>query len=251
MYIQSLVARTFFCAQSAHCVLRTSSCMCHTHARHKAQVSVKRCLHMCRFSPSRHLPSHASPILAVPARSLRDHSRLRRHWRSRPHVLADLTCPKSAEHAQLRTCIAKFGYLAKSALNTGHEPDEFDKITSVDDDAMLIDDPDPQWNLWLLEKHTREQRTSRCSHLVWILCFARFSWWFRSWGEKQRKHAIGKPLLDREKEKKEKVLWSVLQSRCQRKVNGTVFVWVWKVSENSILMNEISEKTWNEELDKL
>ena len=26
----------------------------------------------------------------------------------------------------------KFGHLAKSALNTGYEPNEFDKITSVD-----------------------------------------------------------------------------------------------------------------------
>ena len=81
----------------------------HLHAR-MAQLSVKRCLHMCRFSPSRLLPSHVSPIFAVPARSLRDHSWLRLHWRSRPHVLAVLTCPKSAGHAPRRTCIAKFGF---------------------------------------------------------------------------------------------------------------------------------------------
>ena len=35
----------------------------------------------------------------------------------------------------------QFGYLAKSALNTGYEPNKFDKITSVDNDTMLIDDP--------------------------------------------------------------------------------------------------------------
>ena len=51
---------------------------------------------------------------------------------------------------------------------------------------------------------------------------------------KQRKHAIGKPLQDREKEK-EKVLRSVLQCRCQRMVNGTALVWVRRVTENSIL----------------
>ena len=45
----------------------------------------------------------------------------------------------------------------------------------------------PRWNLWL----------------VWILCFARFSSWFCSSDRKQRKHAIGKPLLDREKEERE------------------------------------------------
>ena len=32
---------------------------------------------------------------------------------------------------------------------------------------------------------------------------------------------------------REKFLWSVLQSRCQRKVNGTVLVWVWRVTEKS------------------
>ena len=38
-----------------------------------------------------------------------------------------------------------------------------------------------------------------------------------------------------EKEKKEKVLRSVMQSRCQRMVNGTALVWVRRVTENSIL----------------
>ena len=52
----------------------------------------------CHFSPSHLLQSHVSPMLAVPWRSLRDHS-----WLWRPHVLAVLTCPKSAEHAHLRT----------------------------------------------------------------------------------------------------------------------------------------------------
>ena len=79
------------------------------------------------------------PFVAVPARSLRDHSRLRLHWRPRPHVLAVLTCPESAGHAQLRTCIAKFGYLAKSDANTGYERKKFDKNTSVDDDTTLND----------------------------------------------------------------------------------------------------------------
>ena len=77
---------------------------------------------MCHISPSRSLQSHV--FLAVPWRSLRDHS-----WLWRPHVLAVLTCPKSAGHAHLRTSSEKFGYLAKSALNTGYEPKKFDKIT--------------------------------------------------------------------------------------------------------------------------
>ena len=44
----------------------------------------------------------------------------------------------------------------------------------------------------------------------------------------------------------------MLQSRCQRKVDGTVLgVILFRLTENSILMNEISEKTWNEKLNKL
>ena len=38
--------------------------------------------------------------------------------RSHPHDLAVLSRPKSAGHAPLRTCIAKFAHLAKSDANT-------------------------------------------------------------------------------------------------------------------------------------
>ena len=44
----------------------------------------------------------------------------------------------------------------------------------------------------------------------------------------------------------------MLQSRCQRKVDGTVLgVILFRLTENPIQMNEISDKTWNEELNKL
>ena len=104
----------------------------------------------------------------------------------------------------------------------------------------------------LLENHEREHWTNRCSHSVWILCVARFSWWFCSSNTKQKKACNRETVArQRERERKEKVLWSVSHSRCQRKINGTVFVWVWRVSENSILMDEISENIFNEEIDKL
>ena len=51
----------------------------------------------------------------------------------------------------------------KSSLHTGYEPKKFDKITSVDGDTTPIND-------------SREHWTVRCSHSVWNLCFARFSW---------------------------------------------------------------------------
>ena len=57
---------------------------------------------------------------------------------------------------------------------------------------------------------------------------------------------------ERERKRKEKVLWSVLQSRCQRKVDGTTLgVILFRLSENSILMDEIFENIFNEELNKL
>ena len=94
VHIHSPVARTFFCCTVC---LRTSA---HLHARahaRMAQVSVKRCLHMCHISPSRLLLSHVSPsILAVPARSLRDHLPVRT-------VLVGHTCRESAGHAHLRS----------------------------------------------------------------------------------------------------------------------------------------------------
>ena len=185
-----------------------------THS-HGSSVMKKRCLsHECLRSLSRFLQPHVSPVTAVPVHPLRHHLSV--------HNLAVLSRPKSAGHAQRRTCIAKFGYLAKSDANTGNEPNEFDKNNSVDDDTVLINDPNHNFSDF---SKTTSENTGQFGS-------ARFSWWFCS---SNRKHAIGKPLLDREKEKKEKVLWSVLQSRCQRKVNGTVVVWVWRVTENLVL----------------
>ena len=70
--------------------------------------------------------------------------------------------------------------------------------------------------------------------------------------EKAKEACLAKPLQDRERERKEKVLWSVLQSRCQGKVDGTALrVILFRLTENSILMNEISENTLNVELNKL
>ena len=104
----------------------------------------------------------------------------------------------------------------------------------------------------ILENHEQEHWPIRCSHVFESSVLHVSHWWFCSSERRKRKHAIGKPLLDREKQKKEKVLWSVLQSRCQRKFDGTVLGGIlFRLTENPIQMNEISEKTWNEELNKL
>ena len=102
-------------------------------------MSVKRfvaCVSYLSISPSL---SHVSPILAVPALSLRHHVP--------DHILAELSRPKSARHAQLRTSTEEFGYQAKSGLHTSFESKEFDKIT--------VDDPDLD-NISDCSKTTRE-----------------------------------------------------------------------------------------------
>ena len=57
-----------------------------------------------------------------------------------------------------------FGYLAKSSLNTGYEPKKFDKNTSVDDDATLINDPDH--NFWDFSKTMNENTRQFGVHTV-------------------------------------------------------------------------------------
>ena len=91
--------------------------------------------------------SHVSPVSAVLVHPLRHPLSVRN--------LAVLSRPKSAGYAPLRTCIEKFGYLAKSDADTGYEPKKFDKMTSVDNYTMLVDDPDLD-EISNFSKNTRE-----------------------------------------------------------------------------------------------
>ena len=154
----------FFCCTMCLRTLAHFSCVSHTRMAEGCQKI------LCTCVTSRLFQSHVSPILVVPWWSLRDHS-----WLWRPHVLAVLTCPESAGHAHPRTSSEEFGYLAKSALSTGYEPKNFDKITSVDNDTMLIDDPDHD-GISDFSKTKRENTGLFGVPSVWNLCFARFSW---------------------------------------------------------------------------
>ena len=110
VYMYSPVTRTFFCCTV--CLLTSAHLHACAHTR-IAQVSWKRCLfHVCFRSFSRFLRSHVAPIFAVPALSLRYHSWLRLHWRSRPHVLVVFDSPRNEGHAQIRTSTEEFGCLA-------------------------------------------------------------------------------------------------------------------------------------------
>ena len=140
--VQTLTCRThIFLLHSLSTHIRTSSCVSHTRMAQGSSVC-KKSVCVCVLDLS--ISSHDSPVfLAVPARSLRDQSRLRSHcWLRHPHDLAVLSRPESAGDAPLRTCIAMFGYLTRSDANTGYEPKEFDMITAVDNhDAHQRSDP--------------------------------------------------------------------------------------------------------------
>ena len=82
-------------------------------------------------------------------------------------------------------------------------------------------------------------------------------WWFCSWERKQRKHAIGKPLLDREREReRERGKTRFCDQSCRidvnEKVDGTILkVILFGLTEDSILMNETSENTLNEGINRI
>ena len=109
-----------------------------------AQVFVKKVCCTCV------IPLHLAMFHPSFARLSLSLSRL-----SRPHVLAVLTCLKSAGACASPHEDVKFGYLAKSALNTGYDPKEFDKITSADGDTTPINDPNYD-NISNISKITRE-----------------------------------------------------------------------------------------------
>ena len=82
------------------------------------------------------------------------------------------------------------------------------------------------------------------STMLEAICFARFSCW--------KQKSMHRETVARQREKKDKVLWSVLQNRCQGKADGTVSgVILIRLTENSILMDEISDNIFREELNKL
>ena len=236
VHTHSPVARTFFCAHP-HIFMRV-----HINAWLKCLKRSIACVSHLSISPS---PFHVSSILAVPWRSPRDHSRLRPHWRSRPHVLAVHTCPESAGHAPLHTSIAKFGYLTKSDANTGYEPKKFGKNTSVDDDTTLINDPDQ--NTSDFSKTLNENTSQFGVHTVFESSVLHVSHWWcnRETVARQRKK---RRFCDQccRVDVKERLTERYLCESEESQEN--LF---WRVSENSILMNEMSENTLNEELDKL
>ena len=123
----------------------------------------------------------------------------------------------------------------------------FDKITSSGCWHAAHQRSGPKY-LWLLEDHKREHWT-QC---FWILCFARFSIGDFAL-QRESKESMPRETVARQRRRgKRRFCDQRLQSRCQGKVDGTVLgVILFRLKENSFLMNEISENTSNEELKKL
>ena len=119
--------------------------------------------------------------------------------------------------------IEMFGYLAKSDANTGYEPKQFDKITFVDNDTMLIDDPDLD-EISDFSKNTRdntgmfgvpsmfETSVSHVSHGDFALEI-----------EDKRKHASANRLLDRGRERKKGSVISVAELKSKKSRQNSIW----------------------------
>ena len=152
---------------------------------------------------------------------------------------SSFTRPEGAGQGHFYISFEEFGCLADPTHSTGCEPKQPDKTTSVDGDTTPINDPDHD-SISDFSVFPQCVKPLFRTALMVILLF----------GEKAKEACLGKPLQD--KERKGKVLRSVLHSRCEGKVDGTVpGVILFRLRVNSILMHEISENTLNEELNKL
>ena len=219
---------------------------------HKCWLKGVCSTHVVISLSSHFLPSHVSPVLApaVPWRSLRDHSRPRRpYWLWCPRDPAELHQPKKRRSSAHRT--------RTSCLATWPSPSPT-QVMSPRSSTIIL--PWMMTRRSLTIQTTRKSLTSRKTHarildrLVFHQCLNSLFCTFLI-GESKESMQSGNRYLterEREREKKEKVLWSVLQSRCQRKVDGTVLgVILFRLTENAVLMDEISADTWREELNKL
>ena len=152
----------------------------HTHSSN----SWKRCLsHECLCSLPRFLPFHVSPVSAVLVHPLRHPPSVR--------LLAELS-----PSLKRRTCATP--HLHREVWPPGQvgcthrlwaQRVRRDHFCGRWHDACQRSEP--RSYLWRLENTRQNTEQVRCSHNVWILCFARVSWWVCSSERNPRKHASG------------------------------------------------------------
>ena len=145
-----------------------------------------------------YLQSHFFSLMFHPPSLLFPHGHFDTMFPSAPSS-SSVTRPRSAGQAHPRTC-------ADPTHLRGYEPKEFDKISSVDGDTTPINDPDHD-SISDFSKTTRENTGL---FVVFPQClkplfrtFLRVTLLFR---EEAKKACLTKPLQDREKEEKVKVL---------------------------------------------
>ena len=244
-YTHSPVARTFFCSTDTVRTLRTFSCVLHI-------CMAQGCLQCaCRYS--RHLI--VSFLMFHPSSLLSLLLFLDGHFETTPlddytddpvhdflPNFPDLTAQveRSPHEDEL------FGYPAKSALNTGYEPKKFDKITSVDDHTTLINDPDHN-----ISDFSRTTNEKTLVNSVFPQCLnPLFCTFLIGDFVLQRESKIGKTVArQREREEREGFAISVAKLMSMKSRRNRIRSHC--LTENSILMIEIPEDTWNQALHKL
>ena len=192
---------------------------CHTHAWLKLQVVSKRCLlHMYHTSPSclLHLMSHPSLLF------LDGHFETTLHFDVHTFLsyLLVLKCAGHAAPPHEQREVWLSGQVRLQHRLWAQEVRQ-NHFSGQWHDARWRSRP--QWNLWLLEKHTHENiglfgvltmfepSVSRVSH-----------WWFCSSNRKERKHASGNRLLDRERKEREVSVISVVKSMSKKNRRNSV-----------------------------
>ena len=213
--VHTLCCRTHI--WSAH--TRTSPCVCT--CAHGSRLSIK----VFAFVHVVYLRLAFSTLMFRPPSLLFPHGHFDTTFPS-AQSLPSFIRPKSAKRTSAR---------APRSLATWPSPvstQVMSPSSSTADDTTPINDPDHE-SISDLSKTTRENTglfgvptvfgtsVSHVSH-------GHFALQRESWERMPRE-----PLQDREKQRKEKVRWSVLQSRCQRKVDGTALgVMLFRLTES-------------------
>ena len=209
----SLVARTFLHVARAQSHVHIF--MCHTHT-HGSSVCVKVFAHVSHLSISPSAVSCLTRLLLSPYDD--SLSRL-----SRPHVLAVFTCPKCAGDADLRTRTRSLAIWPSPPSTQVTSPRRSTR-SIVDNDTMLIDDPDH--NFPDFSKNTNENKGLSGVPTVFESCVSHVSHDDAALQIESRESTQSGNccLTEGEREKgKRRFVVSAAESS-QRKVNGTASV---------------------------
>ena len=161
--------------------------------------------------------------------------------------LSIFTRPESAGLAHFRTSVEEFAYLADPTHSTGYEPKEFDKITFVDGDTTPVTDLNHD-SICNFSKNTREN-TEQFGVALMLEASVSHVYHEEFALEREIQESILRETVARQRERgKRRFGDQCCRVDVKEKSLGVIF---FRLTENSILMDEISKKTWNEELNKL